>query len=455
MVRDLAKQQSKEVELILEGGDIPVDKHILEKIRDALIHLVRNAIDHGIELPNERSNQGKPSVAKVWISGYQTATSIILEVKDDGRGLDIEKIRQTAIKRKLYSSEELDAMSLNQIHHLIFTSGFSTRSFITEISGRGIGLDVVHTNVNQLKGSLQVESTPSQGCFFQIQISKSLTTIDVFLVEVQGFVYALPIQYVQTSLLISLDEITSIDNQATIFLNDQFITIADLAHLLDLPIATNDTLFKPETLRRDLRPCIILKDGTEQIGLFVDRFLDTQEVVMQPQSQLLERVKYTAGATILGTGEVCIILNPPDLLKSSQKSSASLSFVKPAKPVLSRPVVLLVEDSVPVRTQEKRLLENAGYEVVVAVDGLDGYNKLRTQNFNIVITDVEMPNLDGFSLTAKIRQHREYDDLPIVIVTTLNSDEDRLKGETAGANAYLLKGKFNQDLLLEMLNKLV
>jgi two-component system chemotaxis sensor kinase CheA len=456
VVRDLARQQAKEVELIIEGEETTADKRILEEIKDSLMHMIRNAIDHGIETPAEREKLGKPPVATIWLRGYQTANKIVIEVADDGRGLDIEKIKQTAVKRKLYRPEELETQTPSQIYSLIFAPGFSTRTFITEISGRGIGLDVVRTNVERLKGSIQIESTLGQGCTFRLQLSTSLATLNALLIEVQGIVHALPIEFAPTSLLVSQDEISTIEGRETIIWDGQTIPVADLADVLQLsnsPAYVSSAKVQQQT--SSLRPCLLLKVGEEQAGFFIDRLLDTQEVVIKPQSQLLKRVRNVTGATILPTGEVCMILNPPDLLKSLQRQTPSAASSKPGKTIQTKPVVLLVEDSIYVRTQEQRLLEKAGYEVVIAVDGLDGYHQLKTRDFDAVISDVEMPNLDGFSLTAKIRQHREYKHLPIILVTTLNSDEDKRRGAEAGADAHILKGKFNQKLLLETLERFV
>ncbi|MBD1868928.1 Hpt domain-containing protein [Cyanobacteria bacterium FACHB-471] len=454
-IRDLAKQQSKDVELIIEGGDTTADKSILEEIKDSLLHLVRNAIDHGIETPSERQAQGKPTTAKIWLKGYQTDNKIVIEVADDGRGLDLEKIKQTALKRGLYDSEELAAMSQSQIHSLIFVPGFSTRSFITEISGRGIGLDVVRNNIERLKGEIQIESNPGQGCTFRIQLNTTLTTIDTVLLDVQGLIHALPIEYLETTLLISESQISTTEDKATISWNGQDIPVADLSEMLKLweshaytpPITTNRR-------KSNLQQCVLLKVGEERAGFFINRLFDAQEIVIKPQSQVLKRVRHVAGATILPTGEVCTILNAPDLIKSLKEQNTPVLALKP-KTVRRKPTILLVEDSVPVRTQEKRLLERAGYEVVIAVDGLDGYNKLQTRSFDAVLSDVEMPNMDGLSLTAKIRQQQEYKNLPIILVTTLDSDADKKRGADAGADAYVIKGKFNQDVLLEILERLV
>jgi len=456
MVRDLARQQSKQVELIIEGGETTADKLILEEIKDSLMHLLRNAIDHGIETPTEREKLGKPPVANIWLRGHQTNNSIVIEVADDGQGLDREKIKQTAIKRGLYSPEELATMTTSQIHALIFAPGFSTRTFITEISGRGVGLDVVRTNVERLKGNIEIESTFGKGCTFRLQLPTNLATANVLLLEVQGIMHALPIEFVQTSLLVSQEQISTTEGRETITFDEQDIPVANLADLLELsnsPAYASAAKFNQP--QNNLRTTILIKVGKEQSGFFVDRLFDTQEVAIKPQSKLLKRVRNVTGATILPTGEVCTILNAPDLLKSLHQPTRTLVSSKQQETVAKKPVILLVEDSVFVRTQEKRLLERAGYEVVVAVDGLDGYHQLKNREFDAVVSDVEMPHIDGLSLTRKIRQHSEYRDLPIVLVTTLSSDEDKRRGAEAGANAYVVKGKFNQQVLLEILARFI
>ncbi|EDX73656.1 Hpt domain protein [Coleofasciculus chthonoplastes PCC 7420] len=456
MVRDLARKQSKQVELIIEGGETTADKTILEDIKDSLTHLIRNAIDHGIETPAEREKLGKPPVAKIWLRGSLIGNTIIIEVADDGRGLDIDQIKQTAIKRKLYQPDELERMNPSQIYDLIFTPGFSTRSFITEISGRGIGLDVVKTNIERLKGAIAIESTPNQGSTFRIQLRTTLATVNALFVEVQGIVQALPIEFVQTSLLLSPDEIETVDGRETLNWQGQRVPVANLANVLELSNSPAYALItKKETPLSELRSCILLKVGDEVSGFLVDRLLDTQEIPLKPQSTLLKRVKNILGATILPTGDVCMILNPADLVKSGQQQSPATVSVKANTVLQTKPTILLVEDSLPVRTQERRLLEGAGYEVVIAVDGLDGYTKLKSRHFDAVVSDVEMPHLDGLSLTATIRQHSEYQDLPIILVTTLDSEADQQRGAEAGADAYIIKGKFNQAFLLETISRLV
>jgi two-component system chemotaxis sensor kinase CheA len=448
MVRDLARQQAKEVELVIEGGETSADKHILEEIKDPLMHLIRNAIDHGIELPSEREKAGKPRVATIRLKGLQNARSIIIELSDDGRGLNVEQIRQAAIQRGICREEELAAMSATQIQNLVFTSGFSTRIAVTQMSGRGVGLDVVRTNIERLKGDVWVESEAGQGCQFRMQIDTTLATTHVLIAAVKDTPYALPVEFVQTTRLIPRQKIFAIEGSHTITIDEHPVSVAWLSDLLELDISDRN-------LNSKSLPCVILKIGVERLGLIVDALLDEQDVVMKPQSKLLKRIRNVTGATILGTGEVCMILNPSDLLKSARKRAGFISTSKLLESVQRKKVVLMVEDSITVRTQVKRILENAGYEVIAAVDGLDGYEKLRTKSVDAVVSDIQMPHLDGLELTARIRQHKEYTDLPVILVTSLASEEDKRRGAEVGANAYIVKSAFDQNVLLETLGRLI
>ncbi|MBE9166806.1 hybrid sensor histidine kinase/response regulator [Pleurocapsales cyanobacterium LEGE 06147] len=453
MVRDLAKQQGKEINFVVEGGDTKVDKRILEEIKDPLLHILRNAIDHGIETPQERERLGKTRTATLQLLGYQVGNNILIEVKDDGRGLNLDSIKNTAMRRGICSEDELTNMTTEQIQSLIFAPGFSTRTEVTEISGRGVGLDVVRANVERLKGSISVESNPGLGCKFCLQLNTTLATTHVLIVEVNNTPYALPVEFVQKILLVSLQEIFAIEGSQTINFEGQPVSVVWLADLLELPAtAPNST----KTLHSQSKtiPCIILKIGNDCLGIVVDSLLDRLNIVLKPPSKLLVGVRNISGSTLLSNGEVCIVLNARDLLESVQLKAGSGTLTK-VEQVQTKHKLLLVEDSIIIRTQMKRLLESSGYEVIVAVDGLEGFNKLRAGNFDAVVSDVEMPNLNGLQLTAKIRQYQEYRELPILLVTTLASDEDRRKGAQAGANAYLTKGDFDQKILLDTLKRLI
>ena len=474
-VRDLAKREGKEVSLVIEGGETTADKRILEEMKDPLMHLIRNAIDHGIETVSEREKIGKHRVATLRIKGYHIASNIIIEVADDGRGLNLDRIKMTAVKRNICTLKQLEVMTESQVQSLIFAPGFSTRTFVTEVSGRGVGLDVVRTNVESLKGSIQVESLPGKGCSFRLELSTSLATANVLIVVVEDLAYALPVEFVEAAKLVSQSDIFAIEGKETILSNGQPLSVAHLRDLLELN--NREWMQKKREWRQEKwsevnrktpkefldstsvkMPCIVLKVGEERLGLFVDALIDEQDVVIKPQSQLLKRVRNVSGATILDTGEVCMVLNPQDLIKSVRKQvlSRSVSGLRsPMETPSRKQVILLAEDSIATRTQEKRILEGAGYEVVTAVDGLDAFNKLKTRDFDAVISDVQMPNLDGLGLTIKIRQQKVYSELPIILVTSLASDEDRKRGADAGANAYIPKGTFNQDVLVETLKRLV
>ncbi|MEL7509594.1 MAG: response regulator, partial [Cyanobacteria bacterium J06554_1] len=339
---------------------------------------------------------------------------------------------------------------------LILAPGFSTRNFITEISGRGVGLDVVRAQVEELKGAIQIESVQGQGCTFRLQLSTALSTANVVLAESQGMTFAIPIEFLETTLLISPQQVVTQEGQDTIALGDQTILVADLVKTLELSSSPiYDWVAQPSSYSGTARPCVVLKVGNNQAGFFVDRLLNNQEVVVKPMGALLKRVRNVSGTTILGTGDICMILNPSDLLKSLQQQPLTETLPTAKAVAQHKPIILLVEDSPPVRIQEKRLFEGAGYTVVTATNGLEGYNMLQTGGFDAVVSDVEMPLLDGFSLVSKIRQQQEYNELPIILVTTLDSEADRQRGADAGANAYILKGRFNQEALLDTLEKLI
>jgi two-component system chemotaxis sensor kinase CheA len=453
-VRDIAKQQGKEVNLQIEGGDNSVDKRILEEMKDPLLHLLRNAIDHGIETPTERQSHGKPAIATIRLRGYQVGSTVSIEVIDDGRGLDVEAIKQAAMNRGVRSPKELAEMSTAEIQALIFAPGFSTRTAVTEISGRGVGLDVVRANVERLKGNIQVEFTPGKGCLFRITLSSSLSTTDALIVEVSQRPYAMPVGFVEAMQLVSPQEVFATEGSQTLPFQGESITVAWLADLLGLPVKAPTSTKALHAASKTI-PCIILRIGSERLAVLVDTILEQQNIVLKPQSLLLKRVRNISGATILGTGDVCMVLNPPDLFKSARKAITSVTVKELTEQAQVKQKILLVEDSIPIRTQMKRILESAGYDVTAAVDGEDGFNKLRAGSFKAVVSDVQMPNLDGLGLTAKIRQFQEYKQLPVILVTTLASQEDKRQGAEAGASAYITKGDFEQGVLLDTLRRLI
>ena len=460
LVRDLSREQEKEVQFVVEGGAITADKHLLEEMKDPLMHMLRNAVDHGIEPPDERERHGKPRTATLTLRAYQTATNVVIEIADDGRGLDETAIRSAALHKRLRSPAEIAALSPEEVQMLIFAPGFSTTPLITNVSGRGVGLDVVRTNIERLKGTISVESVPGRGCTFRLQAPITLATTRVLLVQVARRSYALPLEAVQETSLVSPQAVFSIEGRPTIRLDSRPISTARLADLLALPsTSTASPAGKenqaPGSPEGSLLPCVLLAVGAERLGLFVDALLDEQEVILKPFGGLLQRVRNVFGATILNTGEICMVLNPQDLIESAKKGRSVRGEVRPSEEAARKKLLLLAEDSITTRTQEKRILESAGYEVVTAVDGADAFTKLGTRPFDAVISDVEMPNMDGLTLAARIRQDAKYKELPIILVTSLASAEDRQRGIEVGANAYITKSTFEQTVLLEALRRLV
>ncbi len=442
-VRDLSRSSGKPVRLLVEGGETHADKRILESLKDPLMHLIRNSIDHGLESAQERVASGKPATATLRLRGFQTAHRVVVEVEDDGRGLDVEAIRRSAARKGLRSESELAALPAREVQELIFAPGFSTRSQVSELSGRGVGLDIVRANVQRLRGTVEVESRSGQGCLFRLSLPVTLATTRVLLVRTSGQIFAVPIESVRGMELVKVGDIYRFGGRETVSWNALPTSLSRLSDLLQLP----------SSIAAVAKPCLLLEVGHERIGVLVDELLEEQEIILKPPGALGDRVKALAGATILETGEVCLVLHPGELLRLATHHETDT-------PVLPAPVevrlksVLLVEDSITTRTQEKRILEGAGFEVVTAFDGLDGWSKLSERDFDAVITDVEMPRMDGFSLAARVRQNERYAEMPIILVTSLASDEDRARGVEVGANAYIVKGAFDQRELIDTLRRL-
>lgn len=452
MVRDIAGELNKEVNFIVEGAGITADKKILEEMRDPLMHMIRNSIDHGIELPEARLKAGKPRCGTIKLTALHSASTITIILEDDGNGIDDKSILETAIKKKLITREEAVNLSPAQIHNLIFSPGFSTSKMITDVSGRGVGMEVVRANVSKLKGRINIESVMGKGTKFIIDLPLTLATLRVMTVSVNDVIFAIPIDYIDTSVLVQKSEIFSMEGRDTIVFQNEPVSIVTLESLLELhPNKSDDSKSNSSSYQ-----CIIISSMGEKAGFIVDSLIDEQEVLVKPLGIMLQKVRNVSGSTILGTGDVCIILNPQDLVRSVKTksySAAESTIIEGESAGKKR--ILLVEDSITTRTQQKRILEGAGYEVIVAVDGLDGFAKLTSNDIDAVVSDIEMPNMDGLSLTEKIRQNKRYTSLPIILVTSLSSDEQKKKGLECGANAYLTKSGFDQRVLIETIQRLL
>ncbi len=454
-VRDLAREQGKEAELVLEGGDITVDKRILEEMKDPLMHLIRNAIDHGIEPPTERERLGKPRCGTVRLSAVRENSSVLLAVHDDGRGLDSASIRQEAKKRGLHDESSLADMTTAQLQQLIFSPGFTTSNFVTELSGRGVGLDVVRVNVERMKGSIHLDSAAGHGLTIQLRLPLSLATTRLLLANECGRLYGLPVEFVLTSRRVREEDLFTLEGRPTFMLAGQPVIAVRLASLLELPEEGRSTAAGKASA------CIVLQVGDERLGLLTDDLIAEEEVVPKPLGPPLRRVRNVSALAMLGSGEICAVLNPADLLRTSRMRNAEFRMSEDVIPHSaisnphSSPAILLVEDSALIRAMEKRILGDGGYEVVTAVDGVDALNVIGSRVFAAVVSDIMMPNMDGLTLTARIRAEPRYKELPVILVTTLASDEDKRRGLDAGANAYIPKPSFDQRVLLDTLKRMI
>ena len=452
MVRDLAHSLSKDIVLEVQGQEAEVDRQALELMKDPLTHLLRNAVDHGIEPPEERLAAGKPRHGTIRLCAEQRGNNLVLTVSDDGRGINVDAVRRASIERGLFPAEKMAELSEREVVEMIFYSGLSTAERATDVSGRGVGMDVVRKNLEQLHGLIQVETRPGVGTSFILMLPLTLTTSQVLLVRVAGETVALPMINVERILHVSVTKVGSIEGRSAIYAEGRPMPLVSLANVLKLPEVE-------QSLPPDAKiPVVILSVAEKRIALRVGGFLSTQQVVLKSLGGQLRRVRNVAGAAILGDGQLVTVLNVSDLMKSFQgKSIASLGSPIVTKEV-RRSRVLLADDSITTRTLEKHILENAGYEVLTAADGQEAW-ELISQNEkrlpDLVVSDVNMPRMDGFVLTQSIKGDSSYARVPVVLVTSLESPQDRLHGMEAGADAYIVKSTFDQKELLETIERLI
>ncbi|MCC6455550.1 MAG: hybrid sensor histidine kinase/response regulator [Caldilineaceae bacterium] len=458
LARDLARQQHKEVEIVFHGTEIEVDRRILQEIKDPLLHLVRNCIDHGIETPSVRENKQKPRRGVITLTVAQKDSSKFeILLSDDGEGVDRARVRETAARLGIVSAEVAEKMSQQEINSLIFQSGFSTSPLITDISGRGLGLAIVQEKVEKLGGTITLETESGKGTTFHLLLPLTLATLRGLLVRCEGRLFILPLLYIERVARLNRSEIQTVQNRATISLEGQTVSLVQLGQALELPPQHASPGLPGKTT--DKVHVVILNTAEKRLAFSVDEIIGEQEVLMKGLGPQLVRVRNIAGATVLGTGQVVPILNVLDLMKSAIKTvDGAAKLVEQSRvelaPTLEKSI-LVVEDSITARMQLKNILELNGYTVQTAVDGLDALLTLRSKAFDLVVSDVDMPRLNGLDLTARIRNDKELAALPVVLVTALASRQDQERGIEVGANAYITKGNFDQNKLLDVIERLI
>lgn len=451
IVRDLSKEQGKEIDFRVSGGEIEIDNRILQELKDPLVHMIRNCVDHGIETPEKRARGRKAARGKLAIAVSRTDSGKVeILVTDDGGGIDPEKVKASAVSKGIITPEEASRMGGEEAISLIFRSGFSTAPAITTLSGRGLGLAIVREKIEKLGGTVEVETHNDSGTTFRVLLPLTMATFRGTLVRAGERIFAIPTMNVERVVSVRRECVKTVENVETIELSGNAASLVRLGAVLELD---------PDGRQEDAKDLhvMVLGSGGSRIAFQVDEVLNEEEIIVKSFGRQLSRVRNIAGATVLGTGKVVLVLNVSDLLKSAVKSAGKVALVSaaPEKRGRKRKTILVVEDSITARTLLKNILESVGYDVVTAVDGVDGFITLRSRPFDLVVSDVQMPRMDGLELTEKIRGMKEFPDLPVILVTGLESPEDKRKGVAAGANAYLVKSSFDQTDLLSAIRRMI
>ena len=451
VVRDLSHDRGNKVDLVIQGGDIEIDRRILEEMKDPFIHLVRNSVDHGIEKPEERTVRKKPLSGTIAIIISQVSSGKVeIVISDDGAGIDVAKVRESGIKAGIVSQGESGSSDEQEALSLIFESGVSTSPIITDISGRGLGLAIVKEKVKKIGGLISCDSKAGAGTTFKIFLPQTIATYRGVLIRMGEHMFVLPTKDIDCTKRIRKDEIRTVENRETISMNSRIISLVDLHTLLELPKK------REKGQAGDYIRVVVLAAVERYIALSVDEVLHEQEVLVKNLGGQLSRVRNVGGAAVLGTGKVVPILNVADLIKTAVRfSSAPAQAAVSVEEGIAKKHLLIVEDSITARALLKNILETAGYAVTAAVDGVDAFTMIRTQDFDLVVSDVDMPRMNGFDLTAKIRSDKKLANLPVVLVTALESREDREHGIDVGANAYIVKSSFDQSNLIEVIKSLI
>lgn len=449
MARELASDQGKQVDVSVRGGEIEIDRRVLEQLKDPLTHLLRNSVDHGIESPELRSRLGKPPCGTIAITVAQKdGGKIEVTVADDGAGIDAGKVKASAARLGELTDAQVAQLGEDEALALVFRSGVSTSRIITDLSGRGLGLAIVREKIERLGGSIDLHTRQGSGTTLRVVAPLTLATFRSILARVGGRLFAVPASSVERVVRVAPGDVRTIENRDTILLGHRAVSLVRLADVLELP---------PGQESGGSVHAVVLGSDPGRIAFQVDEVVGEQEVLVKTLGAQLARVRNVAGASVLGTGEVVPVLNVSDLVQSAMQSAAA----PPARRGADRPAevraraVLVVEDSITSRSLLKNILASAGYRVNTAVDGIDAYTALKADKFDLVVTDVEMPRMDGFDLTARIRADKSLSSLPVVLVTALGQREHRERGIEVGANAYIVKSSFDQSDLLQVVRQLI
>jgi len=451
MIRDLARQLNKQVNLEIIGKTTPVDRDILKKLEAPLTHILRNALDHGIEMPEERLSLGKPAIGTIRLEAFHRGGMLSINVSDDGRGIDLEKLRLKVIDRGLAPLEVAGQLSENELLEFLFLPGFSTAKQVTEISGRGVGLDIAKSMAQEVGGTVRASTSLGNGTSFYFQLPLTLSVIRTLLVEISGEVYAFPLARIDQIVMLEKSDLSRVEGKQYFTVDNKNIGL----------IAANQVLGFPEVnLQSDYLHIVIISDQSNCYGVLVERFLGERDLVVRPLDPRLGKVPDISSLALDEDGSPILIIDVSDLVRSINSLlnvrqlttidlESSRSQENPPK------TILVVDDSITVREMERKLLENHGYQVDIAVDGMEGWNAVRTNSYDLVISDLDMPRMNGIELIKNIRNNSQLSSLPVIVVSYRDREEDRLQGLEAGANYYLTKSSFEDDTLIQAVIDLV
>lgn len=451
MVRDLGRSLGKQVRLEIEGEKTQVDRDVLEKLEAPLTHLLRNAVDHGIEMPEQRLLAGKPAEGLIRLRASHQAGLLVLELSDDGNGVDLERLRGTIVDRHLSPVETALRLSEEELLTFLFLPGFSQRDTVTEVSGRGVGLDAVQHMVRQLRGAVVLEQTAGQGSRFHLEVPLTLSVVRSLVVEVGEEAYAFPLAHIERMCDLAPDDIVQLEGRQHFWHEGRHVGLVAASQLLQRPAGQSPS----ETLK-----VVVIRERDTVYGIAVERFIGERTLVVLPLDDRLGKVQDISAGALLDDGSVVLIVDVEDMLRSVDKLLNTGRLERIARrsqqtTEAPRKRVLVVDDSLTVRELQRKLLLNRGYEVAVAVDGMDGWNALRSEDFDLLITDIDMPRMDGIELVTLLRRDSRLQSLPVMVVSYKDREEDRRRGLDAGADYYLAKASFHDDALLDAVVELI
>jgi len=451
MIRDIARKLGKKTRIMVEGLSTEVDRDILEKLEAPLSHLLRNAVDHGIEKPAQRKAVGKPEEGTIRLEAAHRGGMLLITVTDDGGGIGIGRLREKVVERNLANSEMAAKLTEAELFEFLFLPGFSTASAVTEISGRGVGLDVVQTMVQEVGGVVRAASREGEGTTFFLQLPITRSVMRTLLVEINGEPFAVPLPRIERALRVRPEEIELLENRQYIQYEGSNIGLISGHQVLDLP----ETKFDSAAVS-----VVVLSDQLTRYGVVVDRFIGEHDLVVRPLNPRLGKVAEIQAVSVMQDGSPVLILDVDDVVRTIDNLLTGGRLRKvggrgEVEEVRSRKRILVVDDSITVREVERKLLENNGYLVDVAVDGMDGWNAVRTGSYDLIISDIDMPRMTGIELVTLIKGDKKLQSLPVVIVSYKDREEDRLKGLDAGANYYLTKSSFHDETMLNAVVDLI